>query len=54
MSYVATPNLDAPARESVSSERAFGEGRPTLQMRRTFFTGRRSFPWIYNYDRRGH
>jgi len=54
MSYVATPNLDALAHESVSFERAFGEGQPTLQMRRAFFTGRRSFPWIYNYDRRGH
>ena len=54
MSHVATPNMDALARESVSFERAFGEGQPTLQMRRAFFTGRRSFPWIYNYDRRGH
>jgi len=54
MSHVETPNLDAFARESVSFERAFGEGQPTLQMRRAFLTGRRSFPWRYNYDRRGH
>jgi arylsulfatase A-like enzyme len=54
MSHVETPNLDALARESISFERAFGEGQPTLQMRRAFFTGRRSFPWRYNYDRRGH
>ncbi|MGC9348854.1 MAG: sulfatase [Anaerolineae bacterium] len=54
MSHVKTPNLDALARESVSFERAFGEGQPTLQMRRAFFTGRRSFPWRYNFDRRGH
>ncbi len=54
MSDVETPNLDAFARESVSFERAFGEGQPTLQMRRAFFTGRRSFPWRYNFDRRGH
>ncbi|MBL7201078.1 MAG: sulfatase [Anaerolineae bacterium] len=54
MSGVATPNLDALASESVSFERAYGEGQPTLQMRRAFFTGRRSFPWRYNYDRRGH
>jgi arylsulfatase A-like enzyme len=54
MSGVATPSLDALASESVSFERAYGEGQPTLQMRRAFFTGRRSFPWRYNYDRRGH
>ena len=54
MSYVQTPNLDRLAAESVSFERAFGEGQPTLQMRRAFFTGRRSFPWRYNFDRRGH
>jgi arylsulfatase A-like enzyme len=54
MSYVETPNLDLLASESVSFERAFGEGQPTLQMRRAFFTGRRSFPWRYNFDRRGH
>jgi len=54
MSHVQTPHLDALARESVSFTHAFGEGQPTLQMRRAFFTGRRSFPWRYNYDRRGH
>ena len=54
MRHVRTPNLDALARQSVSFTRAFGEGQPTLQMRRAFFTGRRSFPWRYNFDRRGH
>jgi len=54
MGHVATPNLDAFAREAVSFDRAFGEAQPTLQMRRAFFTGRRSFPWRYNFDRRGH
>ncbi len=54
MGAVATPNLDALVRESVSFSSAFGEGQPTLQMRRAFFTGRRSFPWRYNFDRRGH
>lgn len=54
MSHVRTSHLDALARESVSFTRAFGEGQPTLQMRRAFFTGRRSFPWRYNFDRRGH
>lgn len=54
MSYIETPNLDAFARDSVCFNRAFGEGQPTLQIRRAMFTGRRSFPWRYNFDRRGH
>ena len=54
MSFIETPNLDALARESVCFDNAFGEGQPTLQMRRAMFTGRRSFPWRYNFDRRGH
>ncbi|MBD3183993.1 sulfatase-like hydrolase/transferase [Candidatus Poribacteria bacterium] len=54
MSFVKTPNLDALARDSVCFDRAFGEGQPTLQIRRAMFTGRRSFPWRYNFDRRGH
>jgi len=54
MASVRTPNLDAFAREAICFGRAFGEGQPTLQMRRAFFTGRRSFPWRYNFDRRGH
>ena len=54
LSFVETPNLDAFARESVTFDRAFGEGQPTLQIRRAMFTGNRSFPWRYNFDRRGH
>ena len=54
LSFVNTPNLDALAAEGIVFERAFGEGQPTLQVRRAFFTGRRSFPWRYNFDRRGH
>jgi len=53
-SFVETPHLDAFARESVVFDRAFGEGQPTLQIRRAMFTGNRSFPWRYNFDRRGH
>ena len=53
-SHVQTPNLDALASESVRFTRAFGEGQPTLQIRRGNFTGMRSFPWRYNFDRRGH
>jgi len=51
---VDTPNLDAFAREGVTFDNAFGEGQPTLQIRRAFFTGMRSFPWRFNFDRRGH
>ena len=51
--FVKTPNLDRFMQKSITFERAFGEGQPTLQMRRAFFTGRRSFPWRFNFDRRG-
>ncbi|NOZ21912.1 MAG: sulfatase-like hydrolase/transferase [Planctomycetes bacterium] len=54
LSFVETPNLDAFAKEGVTFDRAFGEGQPTLQIRRAFYTGCRSFPWRYNFDRRGH
>ena len=53
-SHVQTPNLDAFTSESVRFTNAFGEGQPTLQIRRGNFTGMRSFPWRYNFDRRGH
>jgi len=54
LSFVETPALDQMAREGVVFDQAYGEGQPTLQVRRAFFTGRRSFPWRYNFDRRGH
>jgi arylsulfatase A-like enzyme len=54
LSSVSTPNLDRFAKAGVSFEEAYGEGQPTLQVRRAFLTGRRSFPWRYNFDRRGH
>ncbi len=54
VSEARTPNLDQFRTQSFRFDRAFGEGQPTLQMRRAFFTGRRSFPWRYNFDRRGH
>ncbi len=53
-SVVHTPNIDRLASEGVTFTQAFGEGQPTLQMRRSAFTGERSFPWRYNFDRRGH
>ncbi len=54
LGHVQTPNLDRLASESAIFRRAYGEGQPTLQTRRSLFTGRRSFPWRYNFDRRGH
>ena len=54
LSFVDTPCLDALASESAVFDHAFGEGQPTLQIRRAFFTGCRSFPFVYNFDRRGH
>jgi len=51
---VDTPHLDRFLRDAVWFRQAFGEGLPTLQMRRGCFTGRRSFPWRFNFDRRGH
>ena len=54
LSHVETPHLDAFARESVSFTQAFGSSQPTLQTRRSMFTGMRSFPYRWNFDRRGH
>ncbi len=54
LSDVRTPHLDEFYARSVAFEGAYGEGQPTLQMRRAFFTGQRTFPWAYNFDRRGH
>ena len=42
---IATPNLDAFARESVRFERAYPEALPTLCARRTLYTGLRTFPF---------
>ncbi len=53
LSYCQTPNLDQFRAGGIAFEGAHGEGQPTLQIRRAFFTGRRSFPWRYNFDRRG-
>jgi len=54
LGFVDTPNLDEFVSNSIVFDEAFGECQPTLQMRRAFFTGKRSFPWRYNFDRRGH
>ena len=50
---VRTPNLDALVREGVKFNAAFGEGLPTIQARRTSFTGIRSFPWRFEMGSRG-
>ena len=42
---IATPNLDAFARESVRFERAYPEALPTLCARRTIYTGLRTYPF---------
>ena len=42
---VATPNLDAFARESVRFTRAYPESLPTLPARRAIYTGQRTYPF---------
>lgn len=53
LSFVETHNMDNFADESIIFDRAFCEGAPTIQVRRAWFTGKRSFPWRFNVDRRG-
>lgn len=48
-----TPHIDALRNRSVYFERAFGEGLPTIPMRRAYFTGMRSFPWRFDFDTQG-
>ncbi len=50
---VALPNLDRLRSQSTVFSRAFGEGLPTIPMRRAYFTGERSFPWRYSFDTKG-
>ena len=50
---VDTPTFDALAAESAVFTAAFGDGEPTIPMRRGFFTGRRSFPWRFDFDTAG-
>ena len=53
LSFVKTPNLDRLRRESLSFTRCFGEGEPTIPVRRCLFTGRRSFPWRFDTPNEG-
>lgn len=50
---VKTPNLDRLVREGITFTQAFAEGLPTIQARRTSFTGIRSFPWRFDMESRG-
>jgi len=50
---VRTPNLDRLAAEGVTFTSAFAEGLPTIQARRTAFTGIRCFPWRFEMGSRG-
>jgi len=43
--WIQTPRLDELAAQSVVFEDAYGEGIPTLPVRRVMFTGRRIFPF---------
>ena len=51
--HVNTPNLDDLRRSCTVFTNAWGEGEPTIPMRRGFFTGIRSYPWRYHLDDRG-
>jgi arylsulfatase A-like enzyme len=50
---VDTPNLDELRKTSTVFNNAWGEGEPTIPMRRGFFTGTRSYPWRFHVDDRG-
>jgi arylsulfatase A-like enzyme len=50
---IQVPHLRRCVLEGVRFGRAFGEAQPTIQSRRTFFTGRRSFPWRFAFDTKG-
>ncbi len=54
LGFVETPNMDGFAARGVTFSQAYGSSQPTLQMRRSVFTGMRSFPFRWNFDRRGH
>ena len=52
-SAVKVPNIDRLVRDGITFTNAFGEGLPTIQARRTCFTGKRSFPWRFEMGCRG-
>ena len=50
---VKTPNLDRLRESGITFTSAYAEGLPTIQARRTCFTGVRSFPWRFEMGSRG-
>ena len=50
---VRVPNIDRLAAEGITFTGAMAEGLPTIQARRTCFTGIRSFPWRFAMGSRG-
>jgi arylsulfatase A-like enzyme len=50
---VRVPAVDRLRRGGINFTSAFGEGLPTIQARRTCFTGMRSFPWRHEMGSRG-
>ncbi len=50
---VRVPNLDRLCAEGITFTNAFAEALPTIQARRTAFTGIRSFPWRFEMGSRG-
>jgi arylsulfatase A-like enzyme len=48
--WIKAPALADLGRQSVVFDQAFGEGMPTVQMRRNFFTGMRAYPWHHDVD----
>ena len=51
--WIKAPVLADFARQCVVFDNAFGEAMPTVQMRRSFFTGMRCYPWHHDVDGHG-
>jgi arylsulfatase A-like enzyme len=48
--WIKAPVLADFARQCAVFDQAYGEGMPTVQMRRGFFTGMRCYPWHHDVD----
>jgi arylsulfatase A-like enzyme len=49
-SWIDAPVIKDFERQCAVFDQAFGEAMPTVQMRRGFFTGMRSYPWHHDED----